>query len=79
MYEKLIWISAFMAVGASHGGCSVGEVESKYCDEVTSIIDELANALSEVRRKINWCDLILLQCNNATLHDYQVLIQLFLP
>jgi hypothetical protein len=29
MLEKLIWISAFMLVGACHGGCTVGEVESQ--------------------------------------------------
>ncbi len=29
MLEKLIWICAFMLVGARHGGCTVGEVESQ--------------------------------------------------
>jgi hypothetical protein len=29
MLEKLIWICAFMLVGARHGGCSVGEVEAQ--------------------------------------------------
>jgi hypothetical protein len=46
MYEKLIWISAFMIVGASHGGCTVGEVETKYNEEVCSIINELSNSVS---------------------------------
>lgn len=27
MLEKLIWICAFMLVGARHGGCTVGEVQ----------------------------------------------------
>lgn len=34
MLEKLIWISAFMLVGAKHGGCTVGEVESQHKGEV---------------------------------------------
>lgn len=29
MLEKLVWICAFMLVGARHGGCTVGEVESQ--------------------------------------------------
>lgn len=29
MLEKLIWICAFMLVGARHGGCTVGEVEAQ--------------------------------------------------
>lgn len=29
MLEKLIWICAFMLVGARHGGCTVGEVEAE--------------------------------------------------
>mmetsp|Transcript_22898 Transcript_22898/g.38331 ORF Transcript_22898/g.38331 Transcript_22898/m.38331 type:complete len:291 (+) Transcript_22898:22-894(+) len=40
MLEKHIWICAFMAVGAKHG-CTVGEVESKYNDEVRALIREL--------------------------------------
>lgn len=31
MLEKLVWICAFMLVGARHGGCTVGEVESQVC------------------------------------------------
>ncbi len=34
MLEKLVWICAFMLVGAKHGGVSVGEVESTYNAEV---------------------------------------------
>lgn len=44
MLEKLIWICAFMLVGAKHGGCTVGEVDAKHRDEVTTLIDELAQA-----------------------------------
>lgn len=34
MLEKLIWISAFMLVGARHPGASVGVVEKEYRSEV---------------------------------------------
>lgn len=34
MLEKLIWISAFMLVGARHPGATVGAVEKDYCSEV---------------------------------------------
>lgn len=41
--EKLVWISAFMLVGAKHGaGVSVGEVESKHAAEVSALILELS-------------------------------------
>jgi hypothetical protein len=32
--EKLIWISAFMLVGARHPGATVGAVEKEYRSEV---------------------------------------------
>lgn len=44
MLEKLVWICAFMLVGARHGGCTVGEVESQHKGEVGALIDELAAA-----------------------------------
>lgn len=44
MFEKLIWISAFMLVGAAHGGCTVGEVESAHREEVVGLIQELRGA-----------------------------------
>ena len=44
MLEKLIWISSFMLVGSRHGGCTVGEVEASYRDEVVQLIGELAAA-----------------------------------
>lgn len=33
MYEKHIWICAFMVVGAAHK-CTMGEVEANHADEV---------------------------------------------
>ncbi|KAG2729518.1 hypothetical protein I3760_01G254100 [Carya illinoinensis] len=44
MLEKLIWISAFMLVGARHPGATVGAVEKEYRSEVSSLIAELASA-----------------------------------
>ncbi|XVF86298.1 hypothetical protein PTKIN_Ptkin18bG0028800 [Pterospermum kingtungense] len=44
MLEKLIWISAFMLVGARHPGATVGVVEKEYRSEVSSLIAELAAA-----------------------------------
>jgi hypothetical protein len=44
MLEKLVWISAYMAVGVRHGGCSVGRVESEHGDEATALVRELAAA-----------------------------------
>ena len=41
MFEKLIWICSFMAVGAAHPGATVGDVESEHRDEVVALIDEL--------------------------------------
>lgn len=37
MLEKLIWICAFMLVGARHPGASVGMVEKEYRDEVLKL------------------------------------------
>ncbi|CAN0919856.1 hypothetical protein LINGRAHAP2_LOCUS31696 [Linum grandiflorum] len=44
MLEKLIWISAFMLVGARHPGATVGAVEKDFRSEVSSLIKELASA-----------------------------------
>jgi ketopantoate reductase len=44
MLEKLIWISAFMLVGARHPGATVGAVEMEYRSEVSRLIAELASA-----------------------------------
>mmetsp|Transcript_26715 Transcript_26715/g.87614 ORF Transcript_26715/g.87614 Transcript_26715/m.87614 type:complete len:295 (+) Transcript_26715:6-890(+) len=48
MLEKLIWISSFMLVGATHEGVSVGEVESEHTEELTALVNELAGAASEL-------------------------------
>ena len=40
MLEKLVWICAFMVVGATHG-CTVGEVEANHKAEVGELIEEL--------------------------------------
>ncbi|KAF8025271.1 hypothetical protein BT93_F2189 [Corymbia citriodora subsp. variegata] len=44
MLEKLIWISAFMLVGARHPGATIGVVEKEFRSEVESLIKELALA-----------------------------------
>ncbi|KAL6495876.1 hypothetical protein OROGR_030439 [Orobanche gracilis] len=44
MLEKLIWICAFMLVGARHRGATVGVVEKEYRSEVSPLIAELASA-----------------------------------
>ncbi|KAI0497016.1 hypothetical protein KFK09_023344 [Dendrobium nobile] len=50
MLEKLIWISAFMLVGARHQGATVGVVEKDYRSEVTSLIAELESAAAAERQ-----------------------------
>lgn len=40
MFEKLIWICAFMLVGQKHA-CTVGEVESNHAEEVSKLVEEL--------------------------------------
>ncbi|OAE26673.1 hypothetical protein AXG93_4118s1020 [Marchantia polymorpha subsp. ruderalis] len=47
--EKLIWISAFMLVGTRHPGATCGDVESKYREEVVSLIQELAAVAESVK------------------------------
>lgn len=44
MLEKLIWICAFMLVGARHPGATVGIVEKEHRHEVVELINELAGA-----------------------------------
>ncbi|KAI3777716.1 hypothetical protein L1987_47518 [Smallanthus sonchifolius] len=44
MLEKLIWICAFMLVGARYPGATVGDVEKDKRFEVVSLIGELATA-----------------------------------
>ncbi|PON52764.1 nuclear protein [Parasponia andersonii] len=50
MLEKLVWISAFMLVGARHPGANVGAVEKEYRTEVSSLITELASAAAEEKK-----------------------------
>jgi len=47
MFEKLIWIAAFMLVGAQHPGATVGDVESKFNSEVCRLITELGQAITQ--------------------------------
>ena len=42
--EKHIWICAFMVVGASHNGCTVGEVLEKHEAEFDTLANQLAKA-----------------------------------
>ncbi|KAL7152638.1 hypothetical protein ABFS83_04G111800 [Erythranthe nasuta] len=44
MLEKLIWICAFMLVGARHPGATVGLVEKEHRSEVSALIAELGAA-----------------------------------
>jgi len=48
MFEKLIWICAFMLVGARHEGSTVGDVESTHRAEVAALISELCDGLEGV-------------------------------
>ena len=42
--EKLVWICAFMVVGARHPVATVGVVEKEHREEVADLINELAAA-----------------------------------
>ena len=48
MFEKLIWISAFMLVGAQHPGATVGDVCTTHKSEVEALITELVEGVSKV-------------------------------
>jgi len=51
MFEKLIWIDAFMLVGALSGaGTTVGDVERQHCQQVLHHHHPPRNTLS-TRRK----------------------------
>lgn len=54
MFEKHIWICAFMAIGATHK-CTVGEVVSAHNAEVRALIEELASATAH-KEKIVFSD-----------------------
>jgi hypothetical protein len=47
MFEKLMWISTYMLVGAAKGCKSVGEAGSEHGDLVEKIVNELVAAVSE--------------------------------
>lgn len=47
MFEKLIWICAYMLIGQKHG-CTVGEVEQDHADEVCSLVRELCDGAARV-------------------------------
>lgn len=53
-WEKIMWISAYMLVGALHGNCTVGEVESQHRAEVDSLLGELATAVTSANPKVLW-------------------------
>mmetsp|Transcript_68464 Transcript_68464/g.164400 ORF Transcript_68464/g.164400 Transcript_68464/m.164400 type:complete len:384 (-) Transcript_68464:8-1159(-) len=59
-WEKNMWIAAYMLVGALHGGCTVGEVESEHRAEVDAIITELAGAVAAATPGVAWDDVPLL-------------------
>jgi hypothetical protein len=48
MFEKLIWISSFMLVGAQHPGATVGDVAKAHKNEVEALIVELVKGVSNV-------------------------------
>lgn len=56
MLEKLIWISAFMLVGARHPGATVGVVEKEFRSEV-----KLHLTIMYVRGNQGWIYCISLQ------------------
>lgn len=77
MVEKHIWICAFMAVGAKHGGCTVGQVEADHKEEVNNLIVEMAAAASKVlfasllpMKKLltDYCPWSIVHCNNTNDH-----------
>ena len=47
MFEKLIWISVYMLVGAAKDCKSVGEAASEHGELVEKVVDELTSAISE--------------------------------
>jgi len=53
-WEKNMWIAAYMLVGALHGGCTVGDVESTHRSEVDNLISELATAITATYPDVRW-------------------------
>ena len=48
LLEKLIWISAFMLVGARHPGATVGIVEKDFNNEVVFLVYHFINSIVTV-------------------------------
>ena len=48
MFEKHMWISAFMLLGVHHGG-TVGDVASKHADDLRMMVEEMMAVLQEER------------------------------
>jgi hypothetical protein len=46
MFEKHMWICAFMLLGVTHSG-TVGDVESKHKDELVKMVTEMMSAISD--------------------------------
>lgn len=74
MYEKLIWICAFMIVGVKHGGCTVGEVEKAHNTEVQAIITDLAQAVTKVLNTalLNSADIFIFRYRLKALSSHRV-------
>ncbi|CAK0827942.1 unnamed protein product [Prorocentrum cordatum] len=53
-WEKNLWISAYMLVGALHDGCYVGDVELQHRQEVDNLISELATAVTAANPDVLW-------------------------
>jgi hypothetical protein len=62
MYEKLIWISAFMLVGALHGGVTVGDVERNHKAEVRLLVAEGAARVSHRALLSRWYAALVRLC-----------------
>lgn len=58
MLEKLIWIAAFMLVGARHPGATVGAVEKDYRSEVITMTVLSFAKVGEILLKVlHFCSL----------------------
>lgn len=70
MLEKLIWISAFMLVGARHPGATVGVVEKDYRSEVCSVMTVLqpVQIIGYLSSNYHWEERIFFQ--ETELHCY---------
>lgn len=69
-WEKIVWIAAYMLIGALHDGCKVGDVESEHREEVDALITELAGAVSDASPNIRWDTKVL--CNRLAAYARSV-------